>query len=258
MILHPNTVQLTKIHYYNGEIPTISREIFDNCVNSRVKITKNLFRHRCVLKINEIGGGGEKFQWRLVVYVIVFICLMVALISALFFTCFRQKNVTLVPTLKLSNTTNLGSFVFCQNCTSGHICLKLTEVESPKCLQPLDRKDPTGCGGFCSVNTQFCQLLDLQHQIYQCSNLTNTLKCPLHTFNCGNMCVNMTKRCDGFIHCRDKSDEFQCDCDLETHFQCGNATSCLPKAKKCNGFVDCWDKNDEIGMSQWDSPMPQR
>lgn len=35
-------------------------------------------------------------------------------------------------------------------------------------------------------------------------------------------------------------------CDLRTHFQCGNYTSCLENHRKCDKKVDCWDKSDEI------------
>lgn len=39
------------------------------------------------------------------------------------------------------------------------------------------------------------------------------------------------------------------DCDLETHFQCGNETSCLPLEKRCDGKIDCWDAADEINCT---------
>ncbi|XP_063925020.1 very low-density lipoprotein receptor-like [Zophobas morio] len=275
MILQPTTVELTKIHFYNREIPTISREIFDNQINNTVVIKKNLFRHKWVLKINEIGGGREKFQWRLVVYVLGLSCLVVAVVFGLYFTFGRgtkrvefgtiftfvkETNATeaavelvteVVPTLNLTTHEKQTRWKFCQNCTSrDHICLKQSEVDIPQCVQPLDKKDPTGCGGFCSINTQFCQLLDNQSRIFQCSNLKNTLKCPRKTFNCGNMCINEHKRCDGIIHCSNKIDEMNCDCNLDTHFRCGNVTSCLLKLKKCDGFVDCWDKSDEIDCKQ--------
>ena len=39
------------------------------------------------------------------------------------------------------------------------------------------------------------------------------------------------------------------DCDLQTHFQCGNETSCLPLEKRCDGKIDCWDAADEINCT---------
>lgn len=99
---------------------------------------------------------------------------------------------------------------FCQNCTDNQICLKFAEPDKPTCVEPLDRKDPTGCGGHCALNTQYCHLLDNQHKVYQCRNNKNTLKCPEESFNCGNMCISMVKKCDGIIHCSDKSDEKNC------------------------------------------------
>ncbi|RZC35245.1 low-density lipoprotein receptor-related protein 6 [Asbolus verrucosus] len=267
MILQPTTVELTKIQYYDSKnaeplvIPTISREIFDNHVNSNVIIKKNIFGHRWVLKINEIGGGGDKFHWRLIVYVLVFSCIIIAVAFGLYLTFDKsslhlsnrlnetgishQNAPAVVPT-PTPTTHEKITTKLCQNCKPRDICLKLSETDTPKCMEPLDKKDPTGCGGFCYVNTQFCQLLDNLHQIYQCSNLKNTLKCPSNAFNCGNMCINKSKRCDGIVHCSNKSDEMNCDCDLETNFRCGNMTSCLSKEKKCDGIVDCWDKSDEL------------
>lgn len=35
------------------------------------------------------------------------------------------------------------------------------------------------------------------------------------------------------------------DCNLSTHFHCGNDTSCILKEKRCDGAIDCWDKSDE-------------
>lgn len=39
------------------------------------------------------------------------------------------------------------------------------------------------------------------------------------------------------------------DCDLQTHFQCGNETSCLPLENRCDGKIDCWDAADEINCT---------
>ena len=39
------------------------------------------------------------------------------------------------------------------------------------------------------------------------------------------------------------------DCNLQTHFQCGNETSCLLLEKRCDGKIDCWDAADEINCT---------
>ncbi|KAJ8939322.1 hypothetical protein NQ314_011180, partial [Rhamnusium bicolor] len=149
------------------------------------------------------------------------------------------------------SSRNTQNTTICSQCTpSQEVCLKIQEDEKPKCVNILDKNDPTGCGGLCQINTHFCQILDLKLRIYQCSPLINTLKCPNDTFNCGNRCISEVKRCDGVIHCSNWSDEENCACNLETHFQCGNSTSCLEKSKKCDRKVDCWDKSDEINCGK--------
>lgn len=86
----------------------------------------------------------------------------------------------------------------------------MNETEKPKCLKTVDKKDPTGCGGLCKLNIEFCQLLDVQSRVYQCSQIKNSLHCPNGTFNCGNMCIFIKNRCDGIIHCSNYSDEKNC------------------------------------------------
>lgn len=98
MILQP--VELTKIHYYDArkEIATVSREVFDNHLNANVVVEKNLFRHRWVLKINEIGGGRDRVRWRLVVCILVLSCLVVAVVFGVYFGLFGSKRVQVVYT----------------------------------------------------------------------------------------------------------------------------------------------------------------
>ncbi|XP_048521637.1 low-density lipoprotein receptor-related protein 1 isoform X2 [Dendroctonus ponderosae] len=135
---------------------------------------------------------------------------------------------------------------YCVNCTEDEVCIKTAETKKPTCLPMTDKRDTTGCGGLCKINEEYCKLLDKTIKVYQCLALNNRLKCPENTFNCGNMCVSMDKRCNGQIDCANMMDEKNCVCELETHFQCGNQTSCLDKVKLCNGKVDCWDKSDEV------------
>lgn len=215
MILQPTTVELTKIHFYNDynnrEISTISREI-----PTTVVIKKNLFRNRWVLKINEIGTNRKTIHWHFIIILVS--CIIVAVTFGLYFGGITPKlkltkthyNI-ITPTPSVFNKTHENVQIkiqICENCDQ--ICLKRYETDIPQCLQPIDKKDPTGCGGFCSINTQYCRLLDHKHRIYQCSNLKNILKCPNNTFNCGNMCINLNKRCDGIIHCSNKIDEINC------------------------------------------------
>ncbi|XP_050312329.1 uncharacterized protein LOC126747627 [Anthonomus grandis grandis] len=141
---------------------------------------------------------------------------------------------------------NIARSKYCPDCSTEDVCLKIEEVERPRCLPKVDKKDPTGCGGYCKINKEYCKLLDKGLAVFQCLPLKNLLKCPESTFNCGNMCISVTKRCDGRIDCLNMEDEINCDCNLDDNFQCGNKTSCLHKSKVCNGKVDCWDKSDEI------------
>ncbi|XP_030755189.1 low-density lipoprotein receptor-related protein-like [Sitophilus oryzae] len=141
--------------------------------------------------------------------------------------------------------TNVTKF-YCINCTEEEICMKTEETAKPKCIKVQDRRDPTGCGGLCKINIEYCKNLDKTKQVFQCLPLKTLLKCPENTFNCGNMCIGLEMRCDGQNDCMEMVDEKNCDCELNTHFQCGNETSCLEKNKMCDGKVDCWDKSDEI------------
>ncbi|VEN48878.1 unnamed protein product [Callosobruchus maculatus] len=164
------------------------------------------------------------------------------------------KNVTTNSshTQNDSSTTTDLPLLFCKDCTPGKdICFKMSETEKPKCMEAPDLNDPTGCGGFCQINTHFCQTLDAKRKVYQCLPLKTILKCPEGFFSCGNMCISERKRCNGLIDCSNKADEENCACDLETHFHCGNQTSCLELSKKCDKQVDCWDRSDEKGCEQY-------
>lgn len=99
----------------------------------------------------------------------------------------------------------------CYECLDhDEICLKTSEEEPPKCFQPLDRRDPTGCGGLCRINTQYCKVLDSETEMRQCMDTRSSLKCPQNTFNCGNRCIAALKRCDGIFDCSNYSDEENC------------------------------------------------
>ncbi|XP_060532792.1 low-density lipoprotein receptor-related protein 5-like isoform X2 [Cylas formicarius] len=269
----------------NVSISTISREIAQNGFNRNVLIKKNIFGHRWVLRINELDDRLKKKPpgRKRTLYVVVFCFIVVAISSGIFFSLDRYifkgnddviastpKTVSLAnftvkiitsPSSSNSSDIDLRSNVpdqtrnataeFCVDCDlAEEVCIKTAELEQPKCVRKRDKKDPTGCGGLCRIEVEYCKRLDKRSPVHQCLRLQHLLKCPANMFNCGNMCVSIDKRCDGKVDCSNKSDEKDCACDLETHFQCGNLTSCVDINKRCDGVVDCWDKTDEIGCDK--------
>ncbi|KAG5895356.1 hypothetical protein JTB14_003153 [Gonioctena quinquepunctata] len=268
----------------NLKISTISQEVFENSYNKNVIIKRNVIGHRWVLRINEQNEDFEKkSKLRIVLYVLVFCSIVVAVVFGIFLSVdtllfnrelekssklhelsdsmenTRDSNETLEHLLLKMNDTDLIanetrleqiSLQFCRECILGlDICLKIGQTEKPRCVQAQDRTDPTGCGGLCPIKTHYCQILDAKLRVFQCSLLTGTLECPQGTFNCGNMCILEKKRCDGVMDCSNRTDEENCDCDLNKNFHCGNYTSCLAITKKCDKKIDCWDKSDELNCN---------
>ncbi|KAK3932896.1 Low-density lipoprotein receptor-related protein [Frankliniella fusca] len=135
---------------------------------------------------------------------------------------------------------------YCDECLEGEVCVGLGEETVPRCRAVKDPLDPTGCGGLCKLNFEFCQRLDVD--AFRC---VDDSVCLPGEWRCGNqLCIPLVKRCDGHFNCYDHTDEHNCDCNLQTHFQCGNNTSCLPKSKRCDGVVDCWDAADELNCTK--------
>ncbi|KAJ8916501.1 hypothetical protein NQ315_000143, partial [Exocentrus adspersus] len=261
-------------------VSAISREPGESDLNGNsnriVKKRKVFRRQRWVLRIN---GGDESVATRLkiVAYVLVTCSVVLAVCFGIFFAIYKNKHkasenkiiqvlqpITSTPNIRTtpyneiqttpeatettgeSTTLSSTSYPICGSCSAAQVCLKLEETEAPKCIETKDRNDPTGCGGWCPINTHYCQTLDVKGKVYQCSPSKRALLCLNNNFNCGNMCVSQEKRCDGAVHCSNMSDEVDCD----THFHCGNSTSCLDKSKKCDRKVDCWDKSDEINCTK--------
>ncbi|XP_076167127.1 uncharacterized protein LOC143146583 isoform X2 [Ptiloglossa arizonensis] len=145
-----------------------------------------------------------------------------------------------------TEATSVNSTRYCDDCLHGEVCVALVDEEVPVCRIGLDREDPTGCAGFCIVNKQKCHRLDVD--AFRCVEIEHY--CLDDEWTCSNtLCIPLNKHCDGHMNCYDHSDEYNCDCDLETHFQCGNETSCLPLEKRCDGKIDCWDAADEINCT---------
>ncbi|XP_015437376.1 PREDICTED: very low-density lipoprotein receptor-like [Dufourea novaeangliae] len=141
---------------------------------------------------------------------------------------------------------NLNSTRYCDDCLNGEVCVALVDEDVPICRAGLDPEDPTGCAGFCLVNKQKCHRLDVD--AFRCVEVEHY--CLDDEWTCTNtLCIPSEKRCDGHMNCYDHSDEYNCVCDPETHFQCGNETSCLPLEKRCDGKIDCWDAADEINCT---------
>lgn len=95
MILQNCNVELTKVHYYdinhtgrNLQISTISRSEspFQKTYKQNTVIKKNIFGHKWVLKINENNENLKKSKVKLIVYVLVFVCIIVAVCFGVFFT----------------------------------------------------------------------------------------------------------------------------------------------------------------------------
>lgn len=90
MILQPTTVQLTKIRFFDEKnqnfIPSISRQVFDKTsFNGNIIKKNNIFGHRWVLKINEIGAENERNGKKLFIYILLFSGIIIALTAGLHF-----------------------------------------------------------------------------------------------------------------------------------------------------------------------------
>ncbi|XP_051164706.1 uncharacterized protein LOC127283717 isoform X2 [Leptopilina boulardi] len=153
---------------------------------------------------------------------------------------------TTITSTTIEAMLDLNSTRHCDDCFKGEVCVALVGEEVPICRTGPDPLDPTGCSGLCLINKQKCHRLDID--AFRCMDLEHY--CLDDEWTCKNsLCIPLVKHCDGTMNCYDHSDEYNCECNLETHFQCGNETSCLPLDKKCDGKIDCWDATDEINCT---------
>ncbi|KAI4454818.1 ldl receptor-like superfamily [Holotrichia oblita] len=107
--------------------------------------------------------------------------------------------------------TTLPPPLICNDCIKNEeICMKMEEFHAPICVKIRDRRDPTGCGGLCELNTQHCKRLHSKIEVFQCVKNKNILRCPGDNFSCGNMCILKAQRCDGVVHCSNMADETDC------------------------------------------------
>ncbi|KAM9468136.1 low-density lipoprotein receptor-related protein 6 [Clarias gariepinus] len=95
----------------------------------------------------------------------------------------------------------------------------------------------------------------------ECKDESDEQDCPVCSddeFQCDSkQCVDLSLRCNGEINCQDRSDENKCDVHCPPdQFTCNNG-QCIGKHKKCDHNTDCTDNSDEIGCYPTEEPSPQ-
>ncbi|KAK2832496.1 hypothetical protein Q7C36_015958 [Tachysurus vachellii] len=95
----------------------------------------------------------------------------------------------------------------------------------------------------------------------ECKDESDEHDCPVCSddeFQCDSkQCVELSLRCNGEINCQDRSDENKCDVHCPPdQFTCNNG-QCIGKHKKCDHNMDCTDNSDEIGCYPTEEPSPQ-
>ncbi|XP_059484129.1 uncharacterized protein LOC132201724 isoform X2 [Neocloeon triangulifer] len=132
-----------------------------------------------------------------------------------------------------------SSVRLCDECRPDEVCVALVGEPVPSCRASKDPADPTGCGGLCKINTEFCRQLD--KDAFRC---TDDSHCLESEWRCANkLCIPRSGRCDGHMNCYDHSDEYNCGCP-RGQFRCASG-ECVLETLRCDGTDDCGDKSDE-------------
>uniref|UniRef100_UPI00398F21B6 suppressor of tumorigenicity 14 protein homolog n=1 Tax=Pristiophorus japonicus TaxID=55135 RepID=UPI00398F21B6 len=112
--------------------------------------------------------------------------------------------------------------------------------------------DPSECQGMHLCGDGKCELMSNKCDGWDhCKDKSDELNCVCTSdqFKChNNMCKPLIWVCDGVDDCEDMSDESNCDCSVG-YFSCSK-NNCLPISALCDGNVDCPSGNDEVDCSK--------
>ena len=149
-------------------------------------------------------------------------------------------------------------------CLSGE-CIALKFVcdnDDSDCRDGSDETDCFICGNGIHINWE-----NRCDGFQDCSddNLDETdclgYSCHMNHFQCtSGECKRPDFRCDGYLHCKDQSDEFECSnhsCSSPSNtFQCKTSGECISLQYQCDGFNDCYDGSDELAYDCMDLTNP--